>query len=428
MRQRYHLPRGPGDRGLRGERGGGRAHVLPDERRGEHTCALSADNAAWCWGYNASGQLGAGTLAETCLGAVGPFPCTTSPARVAGDLRFRQISAGEYHTCAVTTGNRAYCWGSATTVGDGTEAERATPVAVAGGHRFRQVDAGFHFTCGVSYPDDRLYCWGTNARGQLGDGSLRPRLSPVLVLGGLRFRQVSAGGFHACGVTTTDQVYCWGDNQDGQLGDSTAQLLRRRPVKVVGGHRFRQVDAGGYHTCAVTTEDHAYCWGSGQYGQIGNGQTYLSFWPRAVSGGLSVRRVTAGIFHTCAETTGSRAWCWGSNSYGGTGNGGAQFEDFLRPVAVAGDLAIAQMSAGGWHTCARTAAGAGFCWGDGFFGQLGDGSSSFGAMAFTPVPVGGPLPPSASTAVALRAARTGSARPWEAAALASGRRGIVPEP
>jgi alpha-tubulin suppressor-like RCC1 family protein len=197
---------------------------------------------------------------------------------------------------------------------------------------------------------------------------------------------------------------------------------------VAGGHEFRQVDAGGYHTCAVTTDYHAYCWGRGQYGQIGNGKTYLSYWPRPVSGGLSVRRVTAGIFHTCAETTGSRAWCWGSNSYGATGNGGTQYEHFLKPVAVAGGLSFAQMSAGGWHTCAKTAAGAGFCWGYGFFGQLGDGSSSFGAMAFAPVPVGPPLPSASATTVTFRAAGTGTVLPWEADVVSSGRQGIVPRP
>ena len=185
----------------------------------------------------------------------------------------------------MTTDFRAWCWGSATSIGDGTEEQRTVPTAVAGGHRFRQVDAGLVFTCGVSYPDDQAWCWGTNLRGQLGDGTLSRRLSPVLVLGGLRFRQVSAGQSYACGVTTADRVYCWGDNRYGQLGDSTTQLRRTRPVQVVGGHRFRQVVAGSYHACAVTTDSRVYCWGDGRDGQLGNGKTVLSYWPRPVSGG-----------------------------------------------------------------------------------------------------------------------------------------------
>jgi alpha-tubulin suppressor-like RCC1 family protein len=401
---------------------------------GEHTCAVTTENAVWCWGYNASGQLGAGTLTgpESCTGAAGPFPCSSTPVRVVGGLRFRQISAGEYHTCAVSTAYQAYCWGSATTVGDGTEVERPAPVAVAGGHLFRQVDAGLHLTCGVSYPDNKLYCWGANSRGQLGDGSLTQRLSPVLVLGGLRFLQVSAGGSHACGVTTTFSVYCWGDNKYGQLGDSTTQLRRARPIKVVGGHLFRQVDAGGYHTCAVTTGYRVFCWGDGQFGQIGNGKTFRSRWPRAVSSALSFRRATAGIYHSCAETLSSRAWCWGTNSYGQLGNGSPQFTRQATPVAVAGGLSFGQMSAGGWHTCGKQATtSAGFCWGYGFFGQLGDGRSSFGVLALTPGPVMVPLQ-NASTPLVVREDRTDKALPkalpWEEDARASGRVGMVPEP
>jgi len=394
-----------------------------------HTCATTADSAAWCWGYNASGQLGVGTAAgpEACTGAAGPFACSTLPVAVAGGHRYRQIAAGDYHTCAVTTDYHAWCWGTETAIGDGTEAQRTVPTAVAGGHRFRQVDAGLVFTCGVSYPDDQAWCWGTNTGGQLGDGSLSRRLSPVLVAGGLHFRQVSAGQAHACGLTTTDRVYCWGSNKFGQLGDSTTQPRRTRPVLVVGGHRFRQLVAGSYHTCAVTTDDQAYCWGRGWEGQLGTGKTYLSYWPRLVAGGLSVRRVTAGTFFTCAETLGSQAWCWGSNSFGQTGNNGVRYADYLKPVAVAGGLSFAQVGAGNWHVCARTRAGAGYCWGDGFFGALGNGTSSFNVMAFAPVPVG---PPSENVAapVALAPQAAASLRPWEEAARASGRSGMVPEP
>ena len=398
---------------------------------GEHTCAVTTGNTAWCWGYNESGQLGTGTLPgpESCVGADGLlFSCSPTPARVAGGHSFRQISAGEYHTCAVSTVYKAYCWGSGTTIGDGSEAGRSAPALVAGGHLFRHVDAGFHFTCGLSYSDNKAYCWGTNISGQLGDGTLTQRLSPVLVLGGLRFLQVSAGRSHACGVTTTSSVYCWGDNRYGQLGDSTTQLRRTRPVKVAGGHLFRQVDAGGYHTCAVTTAYRVFCWGDGGFGQLGDGRSVRSRWPRAVSSGLMFRRATAGIYYSCAETLGSRAWCWGSNSHGQIGNGSPQFTTQSTPVAVAGGFSFGQMSAGSWHMCAKqTTTSAGFCWGYGFFGQLGNGSSSFGAVALTPVPV---MPPqqSASTPLLARKARTDQALPWVEDARVSGRVGMVPAP
>ena len=361
----------------------------------EHTCGVTADDVAYCWGYNASGQLGDGTSTgpELCTGAVGPFPCSTRATLVAGGHRFRQVSAGTFHTCGVTTDHRVYCWGSndGGALGDGTTTQRPTPVAVAGGRQFRQVDAGYSHTCGVT-TNNQAFCWGNNVYGQLGDGTTTARLSPVAVAGGLTFKQVSAGSGHyyfTCGITTDNRAYCWGRNNFGQLGDGTETPRRVRPSPVAGGREFRQVDAGYYHACGVTTDDRAFCWGHGRYGQLGNGKTYLSFWPRAVSGKLRFSRVAAAGSHSCGETTTNRAYCWGLNTFGQLGNGTTAQR--LRPVAVTGGLAFAQLSANGLHTCGRTSAGAAFCWGYGFFGQLGNGSSSFGAAASAPVAVLGPM-------------------------------------
>jgi alpha-tubulin suppressor-like RCC1 family protein len=360
-----------------------------------HTCALTTDNAAWCWGDNDTGALGTGdaTGPEGCFSYNAPIPCSTRPTPVIGGRQFRWISAGDGYTCAVTTDFHPYCWGL-NSFGElgigGSVHQSATPLAVAGGHRFRQIETGIYHTCGVSYPDNGIYCWGSNDVGQLGDGTLTQRKTPVLVVGGLTFKQVGVGVFHTCAVTTTDRVYCWGSNKSGQLGDSTTAIRRARPTKVVGGHLFRQVDAGWEHTCAVTTDFRAWCWGSGHQGQLGNGKIYLSFWPRAVSGGLSIRRVSAGWFHNCAETTNSRAWCWGSNAVGQLGAGLAPGTIRTTPVAVAGGLFFAQLSAGAAHSCAKTGAGAGYCWGDNFYAALGNGSSGPSTSTTAPGPVSAP--------------------------------------
>jgi alpha-tubulin suppressor-like RCC1 family protein len=155
--------------------------------------------------------------------------------RVVGGLRFRQVSAGFEHSCGVTLGNRGYCWGRSAfgEVGDGTTSVRLTPVRVAGGLRFRQVDAaGLFHTCGVTLGHS-AYCWGLNDNGQLGDGTTINRLTPVAIAGGLLIRQVSAHFNHSCGVTLGNRAYCWGDNERGQLGDGTT-TDRRTPVRVAG--------------------------------------------------------------------------------------------------------------------------------------------------------------------------------------------------
>jgi alpha-tubulin suppressor-like RCC1 family protein len=335
----------------------------------DFTCGVTPDSRAYCWGFDGHGGIGR-------PGAIGPNP---KPSPVVTTLSFRQVSAGFYHACGVTPDNHAYCWGgnSYGELGDGTTTDHATPVPVAGGHLFRQVDAGKHLTCGVSYPDNRGYCWGDDTYGQLGRGRHFGSEShvPVALAGGLTFQRVSAGYVHACGITTTTQAYCWGNNDEGQLGDSTHGLSRDQPTRVAAGTRqFRQVEAGGGHTCAVTTTASAFCWGDGRQGQLGIGKAILSYWPRAVAGGLSFRRVTAAGGHTCGETTGSRAYCWGSNGDGELGDGARTTR--LSPVPVAGGLSFAQVSAGAGHTCGKTSANVAYCWGDNSYGQLGDGTTT----------------------------------------------------
>jgi alpha-tubulin suppressor-like RCC1 family protein len=314
---------------------------------------------------------------------------------VAGTLRFRQISAGFASTCAVTTDYRAYCWGTNDLgqLGDGTTDRRLQPAAVAGGLQFREVQTTFQHACGVTYSTKRGYCWGGNRTGELGVGSnTGPEIGyygpysskPVAVIGTLTFRQVSPGYNHSCGVTTDNRVFCWGYNRYGQVGDSSTGWKRFKPSQVAGTRQYRQVDAGRDFACAVTTGNRVFCWGYGAGGVLGNGSTSPSRWPKPVSGGLSVGRVTAGDFHTCAETTTNRAYCWGYNN-GSVGDG--TFTARLTPVAVGGGLSFSQLSAGN-HTCGRTPDGVAYCWGAGFDGELGTGAL---VNSTTPVPVSDPM-------------------------------------
>ena len=166
---------------------------------GGPTCGVTADNRLYCWGQF---FLGNGTR----NGSVRPVP-------IAPNLRFRQVSTGEFAGCAVTTDDRAYCWGNAGQVGDGSFTERLTPVPVAGNLRFSQVETSGSHACGVTKPDNRAYCWGDNFEGTIGDGTRELRKVPRAVSGGLRFRSVSPGWWHSCGITTDNRAYCWGGNR-----------------------------------------------------------------------------------------------------------------------------------------------------------------------------------------------------------------------
>jgi alpha-tubulin suppressor-like RCC1 family protein len=347
-----------------------------------HTCGVTTDNRLFCWGDNSNGQLGDGTTTRRLR-----------PAPVAGSRTYHQVSTGYDFTCAVSTTDRAFCWGANTghdggQLGDGTiVSRRLRPVAVLGGHAFRQVTTGLYHACGVTM-DDRAWCWGSNRRGELGNGMTSPGREPVAVAGSLRFRQVSAGWNHTCGVTVDDRAYCWGLNTDGQLGDST-QTMAIQPVPVAGGRRFRQVDGGGFHTCAVTPDNRAYCWGWNLFGQIGDSRTTpRRLWPvRAVTGGLSFRRVEAAGNGSCGVTTGDVAYCWGQNQEGGLGDG-TTINRFA-PVPVAGGHAFAQGTTGLLYSCGRTTALRAYCWGYNGTGALGDGTTM---NRLHPVAVAPPAP------------------------------------
>jgi alpha-tubulin suppressor-like RCC1 family protein len=272
---------------------------------------------------------------------------------------------------------------------------------VAGGLRFAMVSAGFTHTCGVT-TEGTAYCWGYNYAGQLGNGTATtvPQPSPVAVAGGLRFAKVSAGFEHTCGVTTGGAAYCWGHSGYGQLGNGdragpescnqlNADPCSMTPAAVVGGLSFATVSAGGLHTCGVTTEGAAYCWGDNTYGQLGNGNRVgpencpfgaCSAAPVAVVSGLSFAMVSAENLNTCGVTTGNAAYCWGYNFYGQLGDGTKT--DRTSPVAVAGGLGFTSVSTGGYHTCGLTTEGAAYCWGYNSVGQLGDGTTNG-----SPVPV-----------------------------------------
>jgi alpha-tubulin suppressor-like RCC1 family protein len=359
---------------------------------GIHTCGVTTDDRAYCWGFNGEGELGNGsdTGPDSCFDR----PCSTRPVAVVGGLRFRQVSAGGgEHTCGVTNANRAFCWGRNHhgQLGNGAFRDRSRPVAVAGGLRWRLVSAGGDHTCGVTL-DDRAYCWGRNDQGRLGDGTGIDRTAPTAVTGGLRFLQVSAGADHSCGVTTANRTYCWGNNFFGQLGEGRTVFESPTPLAIASGRRFRRVSTSrrfeSAFTCAVTTDDRAFCWGNGRFGQIGDGKTFRRFTPRAVIGGHHFLEVVAGGDHTCGVTTANKAFCWGINSSGQLGDGITEILT-AEPSPVADGRAVRQARAGGSHSCGVTLNNRAFCWGSNFNGALGDGTTTDRS---TPVLVAPPAP------------------------------------
>lgn len=285
-----------------------------------HTCGLAEGGTAHCWGalQERYGQLGNG---ETS-GSARPVP-------VGSRHTFTQLSAGQVHTCGLAADGAAYCWGDNTwgQLGDGTTTRRTTPVPVSGGERFASLGAGALHTCGVTV-EGRVLCWGDNFFGSVtGDprahtpdacsdgGDRRCTLAPHQVQTDQRFAAVDAGDALTCGQTDRGAWWCW--------GGSAQEALPPSPIEP--GPGMEQVVAGSSHTCALSSGGAVRCRGGNNLGQLGAGvQSEFSATPLAVQSGLSFRSLAAGMFHTCAVTHEGAAYCWGGNRDGQLGNGSPQ--------------------------------------------------------------------------------------------------------
>jgi alpha-tubulin suppressor-like RCC1 family protein len=205
---------------------------------GAHTCALSSiPGAAYCWGRGESGQLGVPPPSGTCVTDAGPYSCSMVPVPVGGGLTFEKLAGGGAHTCALASDGAAYCWGNNAygQLGDGSTTNQNVPVQVAGGLTFASIDAGAPHTCALTSAG-KAYCWGRNNRGQLGNGTTTGSTAPVAVTGSLTFQLIAAGGFsigHTCGLTHQGAAHCWGSSGAGQLGNNT-NSMSSVPAKVFG--------------------------------------------------------------------------------------------------------------------------------------------------------------------------------------------------
>ena len=328
-----------------------------------HTCAIGTGNAAYCWGANDSGELGDNTSVQRL-----------APRTVVGGVTFTAITAGDSHTCGLASSGAAYCWGNNSNhqLGDGTTVNSSSPTAVMGALTFTGLTAGWFHTCGLTGAGV-AYCWGLNNVGQLGDGTTTERSSPTPVAGGLTFTSIATSADHTCGLATAGAVYCWGANDYGQLGDSTTEY-RSSPTAVSGSTSFVALVTGVFHSCGLSTTGVVLCWGQNGAGQLGDGTLTDRLTPTPMLPGLTFEAITAGYVHTCGLTNAGAAYCWGTNLEGELGNGTAVSYSST-PTAVAGGLVFTAVVAKAYRTCALTAAGSAYCWGLNYQGQLGDGTT-----------------------------------------------------
>jgi alpha-tubulin suppressor-like RCC1 family protein len=247
----------------------------------------------------------------------------------------------------------------------------AVTVEVTSANAFVSITAGEYHACGLTAAG-AAYCWGLGGFGALGNGTSSYSPVAVPVKGNLSFTQLVAGGLNTCGLTADGSAYCWGPNGTAQIGngDGPDRLV---PTKVVSSTSFVALSVGQrdwYNdgsTCGLSAAGVVYCWGN-SYTEINhyNANHIL------IASPVPFTSVASGLYHGCALTSPGTAYCWGQGGNGQIGDGSKLLRTMAVPVV--GGVAFAELSLADYYTCGRTAQGSAYCWGFNGSGQLGDGT------------------------------------------------------
>ena len=331
-----------------------------------------------CWGDNSRGQLGL----RVTLPRGTTYTSIAQSALVNSDVV--DISAGDYHTCAVYRTGRVRCWG------DHSRGQ-------SGGHfpslrnnsEEHSVSVGKFHSCVLHKNSDsgEVRCWGDNSRGQLNRSGTLPATGTTYTFNAQRvfvgsdIVDISAGDYHTCAVHRTGKVSCWGDHSRGQSGGHFISLRSNLEE--------HSVSVGKFHSCVLHKNSFfqlgqrvvlgdVHCWGDHSRGQLGRrvtlptGTTYTFNAQRALSRSDFIG-ISAGDYHTCAVHRTGSVSCWGDNSRGQSDGHFPSFRSNLEEHSV---------SVGKFHSCVlrknsffqlgqRVVLGEVYCWGDHSRGQLG---------------------------------------------------------
>jgi alpha-tubulin suppressor-like RCC1 family protein len=284
---------------------------------GSHSCGIRHGGKLYCWGRDVEGEVGDGGANENAI---------TTPRRVGTFEDWATVSAGGSHNCGVRRNGKLYCWGwdFYGQIGDG-DGTTATPVSaperIGTFEDWATVSAGGQHTCGVR-KNGKLYCWGSDSQGQVGDGDATAATAPRRIGTFEDWANAAAGIAHTCGVRRNGKLYCWGSDNHGQIGDGDAPGTATSPRRIGIFEDWANAAAGNAHTCGVRSTGKLYCWGSDSSGQVGNGSTtgdVIS--PQRIGTFEDWANASAAFAHTCGVRTNGKLYCWGNDSNGQVGDG-----------------------------------------------------------------------------------------------------------
>lgn len=404
-----------------------------------HTCALLSDGRVKCWGGDTDddkeggrNNIALGIGKKTNIGdEPGEMGDKLKAADLGSGVKAKAISAGGFHTCALLSDGKVKCWGEGESgqLGQGNRedlgdepdemGDELKPIVL--GRTATAISAGYYHTCAL-LDNGEVKCWGYGQYGRLGQGNEddigndageMAGLQPIDLGSGAKAIAVSAGNLHTCALLDDGKVKCWGDGQQGKTGQNSEEPLGDGSNEM--GDNLLAVDLGanakavavatrGDHTCALLDDGRLKCWGKGDNGQLGQGNTErlgdgkdkglqnsdkneMGDNLKAIDLGseVEIKTVSTGVTHTCVLLVGGAVKCWGGNGQGRLGQGrpgqgntdsigdeSGEMEK-IEPIDLGSNIKVTTIVAGYKHTCTLLDNHKVKCWGDGAGGKLGQG-------------------------------------------------------
>lgn len=336
-----------------------------------HMCRLDRAGVPWCWGNNLKGQLGYEVFAMQPVPKAMPF-----------NQPYSMMEGGADHSCALTMTRQVQCWGDPAmgVMGDGVTGVQPNihPITVPGLSAIVQIGSGFDGMCALD-ATGKVFCWGaigrsnSRQRGRMFKSYSRPETvplpEPTIRLG--------HGVHHACAVGISGAAYCWGFNAKGALGDGTVSD-RMQPVRVLNlPEKLISITPGYLQTCAIAISMRVYCWGANNQNQIGDGlsnpdQNAVRLSPTIVPNLEGIVQLSSGSSTICALNQAGRVYCWGYNEHGSAGQDPDRYPNVPVPMPIALEAPVVELAHNEWGMCALTATDRVYCWGSNKAKLLGE--------------------------------------------------------
>ena len=314
-----------------------------------------------------------------------PTTSTTLPQPLSDNIA---IVTQNSITCSLHSDGTVYCWGGYPFDQDGNRIrfDHDIPNRIAKITNATSITSSRIHVC-VTHSDQTVSCWGHNSSGQLGDGTTNNSSSrkPVKAQGISDAIEASAGYDHSCVLHVGGAVSCWGSNEFGQLGNGESSDSYV-PARVDGIVDAVAVAAGEDHTCALHAEGAVSCWGSNEFGQLGNGTTENSATPVKVQEITDAVSIAVGYKYSCTIHTKGDVSCWGSNRFGtlGYGDNIDHYDFSVNPELVPGVSQTESLHTDNQYLCALRTDNTAICWGYDKYGIF-NGTNGSGADITTPI-------------------------------------------